>query len=333
MTAWRRMCTVGAICGLLLVAVACSGAGSTAKNPAYPTHSIKLIYPFTAGGPGDITARLYAKYASQQWHQSVVVEDLPGASGVTGASQALHSAPDGYTLLINSQATDAALFASLTDLPFKRSERTYVSELAVQDDYFVVNADSPFKTLKDVMNFAKQNPSKFSWAGGAAGSAPMYTILELLHSAGVDIPKTRAVTFEGGLAPATQAVATGEVMFGVGINPTVTSLQAAGKVRILAAAATKRSPFMNVPSSTELGYHVDLEQYQGLAGPAKLPDYVVKDWEALIKKASKDPKFIADAKKQELAVSSLRSQSQMGPYVQQQYNALVPLAQEAGIRH
>jgi tripartite-type tricarboxylate transporter receptor subunit TctC len=308
-----------------------SGGGS---DSAYPSKPVTLIVPFAAGGPADVTARLYAKFASTEFDKPVTVQNVTGASGITGALQAIKAAPDGYTLFVDSQGTSATLAATFSSVPFALDQRTYVSELAEAGQFYVVNAKQPYQDLKSLMAFAKANPTEFSWGAAAAGSSVEYGILQLLHAAGVDIGQTKKSVEQEGLAAASQAVASGEVMFSLLSYQEASSLQAAGKVRILGVAADERDPSSpDTPSTAELGYQgADMFLFQALAGPPKLPQQVTEAWLPVIKKAVADPTMTSQAKAIGNRLTADRGGQAMADYVQKEYQEILPLAETSGTR-
>lgn len=331
--------TAGALVALTaLLTAACqrptSPAGGGDTPPAYPTKPITLIVPFGPGGPADVTARLFAGYASTALKQPVTVQNVEGASGITGTLQAIRAQPDGYTFFIDSQATSAPLAATFKDLPFKIEERTYVSVMAEQYQYFIVNTKSPYTTLAEVMAAAKANPASLSWAAAAAGSSVEYGTLQLLQAAGVSIKDTRKVTFQSGLAESANAVASGQVLFGLVSQSLATSLSAAGKVRVLAVAADQRHPKLpDVPSTKELGYpQADLVIFQALAGPPNLPDHVVATWAKVLQDAVKDPEMVSKAEAGGVRLTADRDGKAMQAYVKATYDQLLELAIATGTR-
>jgi tripartite-type tricarboxylate transporter receptor subunit TctC len=313
---------------------ACGNSDDSTSSAKYPTGAVTWIVPFAAGGPGDLTARVYAEYATKALGKPVTVQNVEGGSGITGALQAIKSKPDGYTLFVDSQSTGPALAASFDDLPFKLDERTYISEMAEQYRYFVVNTKSSITTLKQAMELAKSDPAKFSWAAGAAGSSVEYGTLQLLHAAGVPIQQTRKVTFQAGLAESAAAVASGQVLFGTLSEQLAASLSSAHKVRILAVAADERQDkHRDVPTAAELGYGgTNLILFQALAGPPKLPDSVVKVWEKVIKDAAADPEVQKKAADLGTTFSADRDKSGMESFVNENYDQLLELAKATGKR-
>src|SRR6266508_2058824 len=120
------------LAALLGTAVA---TGAVDAQPAYPTKPVDIVVAFAPGGGADVTARLIAAYASQQWGQPVNVVNMPGASGITGTLRALGARPDGYTLLLEPHATASMLFAAESDVPFKMDGKTPIALVGGHIDF------------------------------------------------------------------------------------------------------------------------------------------------------------------------------------------------------
>lgn len=326
------------VCAALVALVGGSATvSSSAASPkaarAYPTKGITIIVPFAAGGPADVMGRVYANFASSYFHVPVTVQNVVGASGITGTLQAINAAPDGYTLFVDSQATSALLQAAVKNLPFNITNRTYISELSRQYTYFVVPASSPWKTLKQAMAAAKANPSSFAWGAGAAGSSIMFACLELFKAAGVPVAQTRTTIISGGDSAEAAAVASGSVQFGAISPAAAASLSAAGKVRVLASPSpNSHAPFPNVPTAKKAGYPgVSLYNFQALAGPANLPASVISTWTKALQKAVYDKTVRQQAAANATALI-LNPGSTVAKFVADEYKQVLPLAEAAGIR-
>ena len=322
--------------GLALTATACGSGSGTAGDTgsSYPNRPITFVLPFAPGGTADLAGRALAKYASSKLHQPVNVTNIDAASGITGTQQALNAKPDGYTLMIDSGATSSAQAAENANLPYKVSNRTYIGQMVTGLYYFIVNAKSPYKSLTDVMNYAKQRPDDFSWAAGASGSNLEFAQLALFQAAGIPVQKTKMVVFSGGQAPSVAAVASGEVLFGICSEDNAKSLEAAGKVRILAlSGSTKSQLFPNIPTAASLGYQAApgsvTNSWTGLSGPPGLPSAVVQKWDQLIQSAIKDPAFAAEMQKLELHPAYLDTTT-FRKFVLEQYQLLIPQSKLTG---
>ena len=253
-------------------AVACLAISGMASAQSFPSKPVHLFVPYPAGGAVDVVTRTLGDVVSKQWGQAVVVENRPGAGGVI-ASQALAAAPpDGHTLIVvaSGHATNPFLYSKLPYDTFK--DFTPVSLLASSPNLLLVRADSPFKTLANLIAEAKAKPGSLSFAHAGNGTST-HLAGELLKSlAKVDIV---AVPYKGG-APAINDLLGGQIPVSFNNGPESVGQIAAGKVRALAVTTAKRASFLpDVPSMGETVPGYDTEVWWGLVGPAGMPSDVV----------------------------------------------------------
>ncbi|MFH0982880.1 MAG: tripartite tricarboxylate transporter substrate binding protein [Planctomycetota bacterium] len=316
--------------GVLAVSLAaeCSFAASS-----YPTRPITMIVPYGPGGGSDLSARLIAAYASKKLGQPVNVANVIGASGITGTMQCLSANPDGYTLMVVGTSNSSFLAASRADLPFRLEGMKWMGQWIADPQFYLFSAATPFKTLKEAMDFAKSTPEKFSWGAGAQGSQAMFQGLVLLNDAGVDIVKTRMVVFPEGVAASVQATLAGTVMMSTAMATDVDKLMPTGKVKVLAAITKERlTKYPNFPTAKEFGYsNAILMSWYGISGPKNLPQDVVDAWDKLATEAAKDPEFQASADKMNKALAFLGPKEQEA-YVMKEYADMKTLAEKVGIR-
>jgi tripartite-type tricarboxylate transporter receptor subunit TctC len=305
---------------------------STAAAPSYPSRPIELIAPYAPGGGTDTSARLLASYASKKLGQPVQVVNVTGASGITGSLQMLNAAADGYTLLMDGVSNTTFLVGSRSDVPFKLEERTWLGQWFGDPMYYMYNADTPFKTLNEAMDFAKSKPSDYTWGAGAQSSMSMFHGLTLLVEAGIDPKQTKMVVFPEGMAPSVQAALAGTVMHAGAMATDVEKLLPTGKVKILAVAANERTKeYPDVPTTKELGYpNANLLSWYGVSGPKGLPKEVVDRWAKLMDDASKDPEFLAESAKQK-KVPSFVAPSEQQSHVLKEADKIRTLSQQIGI--
>src|SRR5436190_10308926 len=264
MGGWFRL----AAAGVLMLAAA--GAASAQSFPSKP---VRIFVPYPAGGGVDVLTRTLGEVVSKQWGQSVVVENRPGAGGVI-ASQAVATAPpDGYTLIMvaSGHATNPLLYAKVPYDTFK--DFSPVSLLASSPNILLVRADSPFKTVADVISAAKAKPGSLSFAHAGNGTST-HLAGELLKSlARVDIA---AIPYKGG-APAINDLLGGQIPLSFNNGPESVGQIAAGTVRALAVTTAQRAPFLpDVPSMAETVPGYDTEVWWGLLGPAGMPRDLVE---------------------------------------------------------
>jgi len=294
----------GILTGILALAFCFPASAQTQarKDVKYPTKPIDLIVPYAPGAGTDLSARLVSAYAAKKFGVPVNVVNVTGASGVTGMIQALRSAPDGYTLLMEGSSTSSFMFAARSDLPMKLEDRTFVASTLADYWYFFVNNDTGWKALPEVIQFIKTKPAEFRWGAGAFAAIPMFAEIDLFMAAGVDLEtlkKTRMVVFEKGNAPSVQAVITGDVQFAGGSTAEVAQVLATKRVRVLGVNSPERvKAYPDIPTAKEVGYpKADIAYWHGVSGPKGLPEHVVKPWNDLLKEVTTDPEAQALATK------------------------------------
>ena len=273
MTRWFRVAAVAAVMSVVTVAAE--------AQSAFPAKPIHIFVPYPAGGGVDVLARTLGDVVSKQWGQSVVVENRPGAGGMIASQALVASPPDGYTLIMvaSGHATNAFLYPKLPYDTFK--DFTPISLLASSPNILLVRADSPFKTLADVIAQAKTKPGSLSFAHAGTGTST-HLAGELFKSlAKVDL---NAIPYKGG-APAINDLLGGQIPMSFNNGPESVGQLQAGTVRALAVTTAARAPFLpDVPSMSEAVPGYDTEVWWGLLGPGGMPD-------DLVAKLSKD--FVA----------------------------------------
>jgi tripartite-type tricarboxylate transporter receptor subunit TctC len=242
--------------------------GAASAQSAFPAKPVHIFVPYAAGGGVDILARTLGDVVSRQWGQTVVVENRPGAGGVV-ASQALVSAPpDGYTLIVvaSGHATNPFLYAKLPYDTFK--DFTPISLLASSPNILLVRADSPYKTLADLLAAARQKPGSLSY-GMAGNGTSTHLAGELLKNlAKVDIV---AIPYKGG-GPAMNDLLSGQIPISLNNGPESIGQISAGTVRALGVTTAKRvSMLPDIPTIAEAGVPgYDTGVWWGLLGPANM---------------------------------------------------------------
>jgi tripartite-type tricarboxylate transporter receptor subunit TctC len=258
---------------ILAAAAAMLSAGGMASAQApFPSRPVHIFVPYPAGGAVDILSRTLGDVVSKQWGQGVVVENRPGAGGVI-ASQALVTSPaDGYTLIVvaSGHPTNSFLYPNIPYDTFK--DFTPISLLASSPNILLVRADSPFKTLADMIAQARAKPGSLSFAHSGTGTST-HLAGELLKSlAKIDIG---AIPYKGG-APAINDLLGGQIPMSINNGPESVGQLAAGSVRALAVTTAKRASFLpDVPSMGETVPGYDTEVWWGLLGPAGMPPDVL----------------------------------------------------------
>ena len=260
----------------------------SAQAQAFPSRPITFICPWPAGGTSDATMRVLAQVASKDLGQTIVVENRAGAAGMIGAKALASAKPDGYT--IGQLALSVTRFSQLGTVqidPIK--DYTFLGMASAQTFGIVVSADSPYKTIQELIAFAKANPDKLTYATSGIAGQTHIGMEEFAQAAGI---KIRHVPYKGG-APALQGLLGNQVDM-LADSSSWSSLVESGKLRLLVTWGEQRLPrFKDVPTLKELGYGVVNDAPNGVAAPAGLaPDIAAKLAQA-IEKAVKSEEFKA----------------------------------------
>jgi len=240
----------------------------------YPDRTVKIVVANTPGGPSDIVGRIVAAALQQSTGKTFIIENIGGAGGNIGFGNAARSTPDGYTLLLatNAWSINPSLYAKIPYDP--RTDFVGVSELASSPNTFVVNADLPAKNMKEFVALARANPDKFNCATPPIGTSPQIQ-LEVLKIR-ENLPKLADVVFKGG-GDAITALLGGSVQLSSGsLGPAAPHIKA-GKLRCLAVSAESRWPDLpDVPTMQEQGYKdFVFPTDMVLLAPAKTPPDIV----------------------------------------------------------
>lgn len=268
--AWCAVAGMRIISLVIMLVAAMSGAGWPARaQSTYPSRPVHLIIAYGAGTIGDVSMRLLAQQLTSRLGQNFLVENRPGAAGITAAQAAAAAAPDGYTLLLlgNSYAISTALFKSLPYDVVK--DFAPISTVATFDFLVATRKGSQFKSMKDVVAYAKANPGKLNIATLSPGTT-QYLGVELLKVvAGVDVTP---VPFRSS-PDAASALLRGDVQIDMDSYAPLKPLLEAGKVDIIATTGRKRVAFLNgVPTVMDSGVpNFDVTTWNGIAGPAGVP--------------------------------------------------------------
>ena len=245
----------------------------SAQAQSFPTKPLRIVVPFGAGGVADLTARTVAQKMSEGLGQSVVIDNRPGAGGIVAAEMVANAEPDGYTLLLmsNANAVSAGLFKTLPFDPVK--DFTPVSLMGTFDLAIVTSAESRFQTLPELLTWAKANPGKLNIGSINIGSTQHLTAELFKSVAGLD---AQVVPFNGTPSVMT-ALRGGQIDVAVEVLSPVLPQIKGGALRALAVTGSKRNRALpQVPTAKEGGVpNLVSTSWNGLGVPAKTPQAVV----------------------------------------------------------
>jgi tripartite-type tricarboxylate transporter receptor subunit TctC len=263
-------------------------AGAARAQSRYPDKPIRLIIPWAAGGPADAGFRIMAQSVSKKLGQQVIVENKAGASGIMGAMALQDAKPDGYVIsqMHMSVLRQPLLNKSLTYHPI--NDLTYILQITGFVMGVVVRADAPWKTLPEVLAYAKANPGKMNWGTLGIGSTQ--------HLAMERVGMVQGLSWTHapyrGTADTLRALLGGEIDFASESSGWAPMVQA-GQLRLLAVFTARRAKrFPDVPTVRELGYDVVIDSPGGLIGPKGMDPAVVTVLADAFRAAAQEPEHL-----------------------------------------
>jgi tripartite-type tricarboxylate transporter receptor subunit TctC len=259
----------------LILLCAASLAPVLALAQAYPSKPVRLIVPFPAGGPADIFGRGLAQGMTAELGQTVVVENVGGVGGVLGVDRAVKSAPDGYTLALNSASTLSIAPFSLGKIPYDvRKDFALITTVVRVPEVLAVHPSVPATNFAQFIAYAKANPGKINYGSAGAGSITHLAGELLKADAGLDMVH---VPYKGA-APAVTDLLAGQVQMGIFDVPILLQHIRAGKLKAFAITSARRAETLpDVPTTAELKHaNVTSDNWYGLVAPAATPPEVLK---------------------------------------------------------
>lgn len=262
-------------------------AAAPAADREYPARPIRIIVPQSPGASTDLTARLVAQKLNEAFKQPVIVDNRPGASGITGTELVARAAPDGYTLMVvaSSFSINPALGRKL---PYDAiRDFTTVSQLSKFPNMLAAHPSTPVKTLQDVIALAKAKPGQISYASAGLATGTHMTAELLKYMAGIDLLH---VPYKGG-GPSMAAAMGGQTQLVISTTVGLLSHTRAGKLRAIALTAAKRSAAApDIPTFAESGVPgYEHEPWNGMFAPAKLPKPILAKVNAEVARALNTP--------------------------------------------
>ncbi len=260
---------------------------SSVLAQGYPSKPVRVIVSFTPGSSTDIVARIVMQKVSEYWGQPAVIENRAGAGGSIGSNVVASSAPDGYTLLVNSSAhaVNPAIFAKLPYDTLK--DFIDIVPLTVQPNVLVVNSTSPYKTLMDLVNSAKAKPGVLNFGHAGIGSGTHLNTERFIAAAGIQVTQ---VPFKGTPEVIAALLSDSVHCYWSPISAGMSAIKG-GKLRALAVSSARRNPTLpEVPTTGEAGVKgADSPLWFGMWAPAGTPADVVQKISVDVRKALADP--------------------------------------------
>ncbi|MDL2267143.1 tripartite tricarboxylate transporter substrate binding protein [Desulfovibrio sp. OttesenSCG-928-G15] len=306
------------VLALLLSVCMLAVSAFSAHAAEWPEKPITVVVPYSAGGDGDLSARLWAEYAEKLLGQTVLVVNKTGGGGVTGTSFAAAAKPDGYTLFL-AQAGPVLLTPNVAKTTYSFDSFEYISRMSVGNCALFVNAKESWNTLGEFIEAAKAEPNKYSFASPGATSWLSFAMREFIKKSGIPV---KHVEFQGA-APAATAVLGGHTTFSFAFPQNYLPQTKAGQFKVL-AIGEKSEQLPDAKTFEEQGFP---GSYYGWAGIAA-PKGVAPEIKAKLAKATadmvKDPSFIEKANNINATPSYLDEAAWM-PVLQEQNTSLAEL--------
>lgn len=311
----------------LLIALTAWALTLASAQAAFPERDITLIVPWAPGGGTDTVARTLVKNAKKYLGVNVNVVNRTGGTGAVGMQAAAQSKPDGYTLGLVTFHLSSYRLMGVSPLSYRDFEPIMLINRSPAA--FVVKADSPFKGMKDLIDYAKKNPGVVTVANSGAGATPHLTTLQIAKQQGV---KFTMVPFDGA-APARTAVLGGHVTLLATGADEVLQFYKTKQMRFLAVMNDQRHPaFPDAPTLAEAGYGLDelILDWRGLAAPKGTPAELMKALRSGFVKMAEDPDFIRLMDQLALPRALLEG-DRFGEFLANMENVMEPALKEANL--
>ena len=285
---------------LLVCSLLCASSLPAIAQSDYPNKPVKIIVPFPPGGTTDLMARISAEQLTKIFKQAFVIENIGGGGGVIGAERAAGAQPDGYTLVMTGVGQNAVAHGLDPNLKYDSlKDFAHITLIDLGPNVLVVNPDRPFKTLKDVIDYARKNPGKLDYGYTYASSGHM--AMELMRQATatcVDM-KTKTncnplpivgIPYRGG-GPLMNAILANEIPMIFINQDAALPFVAAGKLRPIAVSSLQRNAlYPNVPTVAESGYPgFQALSWAGISAPKGTPKPILDKLEAAMIQALQTP--------------------------------------------
>jgi len=292
---WTSRFTAGAVMAGVMLFCTEGQVALADTADAYPRQAVRIVVPFAPGGFNDTLGRLFAKAMQEKLGQAVVVENAGGAGTIVGTRQVARAKPDGYTLLVNGFPFILNQYL-YKDLPYKNNDFVPVIAGAVANNILVVRADSPFKSVGDLVTAAKKESGKLNYATAGVGSSNHVTMEYFESIAGI---RMNPIPYKGSAPMATDLLG-GQVDVMFDNAPSVMPHILAGKMRALGMTSAQRSALApDIPTIAEQGYPgFEVSVPYGLFAPAGTPPAIIEKINGILQNAMKTDEFKAVFKAQ-----------------------------------
>jgi tripartite-type tricarboxylate transporter receptor subunit TctC len=276
------------VIGLILVSSLFTGVAAGAAE-TYPSKPITYIVPLEAGSDGDVLARPICQKVSALLGKPVIIVNKPGAASTIGAREVHDAKPDGYTIGMQGATLIGGKLQGL--LPYDHEAFTIIGTYGTFIPIIVASTKTqrPFKTIEEVISFAKSRPGDVSIATSGIGQSWWIATMAFQHGTGTQF---NVIPQPGTAAFAIAQVAGGHTDLGITALAAAKSQIEAGNIRLIAVFGSRRAPgYENIPSLKDVGYDINYESTQIAVGPPKMPKEVTQKLAEAFMKAANDPEY------------------------------------------
>jgi tripartite-type tricarboxylate transporter receptor subunit TctC len=245
-------------------------SATAAGGQTFPTKPVRYVIPFPAGSGNDMVGRLVTDRLTKTWGQNVFVDNRSGASGTIGAALVAKAPPDGYTLLHCNIAPNAISPSMMSKLPYKHEDFSPISRIGMPPNIIMVHPSTPWKSVNELVAYAKASPGKLSYAAGLVGTSPHLSMEWLKQRLKFDIVHVPFVQPSIALSQ----VIGGELPIYITNMPLVIGPIQSGRLRAIGVASAKRQPLLpDVPTMQEQGVKdFEVNSWYGVCAPAGVPE-------------------------------------------------------------
>ncbi len=311
-----------------ITSIAAALLSVAAAAQQFPSRPIRMVVPFPAGSATDAIGRILAQPVSAAIGQSVLIDNKAGADGAIAGSEVANAAPDGYTILLATNSPMSAVPAMRKTPPYDPvTDFAPITDVGRYSFFLFANAAAPFKTLQEMIAYAKANPGKLNYATGNTTGIVSFAQLNAL--AGIDMTH---IPYKGEPAGVTDLVAN-RVQVMIATVTTGGPHARDGKLKVITTTVPRRSPaFPDAPTMAEAGMpQFAIVSWAGLYAPAKTPKDVIDRLNREFVAAMKRPDVITAMDKQAFTMTP-STPEQLGVYTREQRDAYVRILRAAGVQ-
>ncbi len=316
-----------ALWGVLAAAAAIDAGDSRAQT--WPTKPVRYVIPFDAGSSPDIVGRTITERLSRLWGQQVIVDNRIGAAGTIGSAYVTKAPPDGYTLLMANIASNAIAVSLYAKMPYDQlRDFAPITRIGITPNIILVHPSTPFRTVRQMIDYAKANPGKLNYSAALAGTSPHLTMELLKLQMKFDVVH---IPYKIGTQAVTDTIA-GQVPINISNAPLSIGALESRRVRALAVTSAQRlSVLPDVPTMQESGVpNFEVNSWQGLMAPAGTPAAILDRINADMHTALRSPEV--DKRMQEAGMPpSPTTRQEFDQFVRSEIARWARVIKEAGI--